>query len=374
LLSVPHLRSRYLAHVQTIAEQWLDWNVVGSLVDQYRSLLDAEVRKDTRKLYSVGAYEQSFAASEDSEAGRSRGLSLPGFIAERRKFLLGLPELSGPHPVVRSVRRLPGSGDSKTYGEPRALEPVRIAAELEASTPPGSVVLYYAGEEAGSFHRVSMRDDGASPDDAAGDGTHTAEIPPRPAGTLVSYYVEVQAASETSSSVFYPEQAEARHLSYRVRPPAGSGSAVRINELLTTGGAGESEGSDVSRDWIELYNGSKDSVDLSGLFLSDDPDRPRKWRFPDGTAVEPRGFLIVAAGADADEGPALRTCFRLSRDGEFLSLVDRDERGNVLLDRVLFGKAKKGCSWGRLPDGHGELRPTSPTPGALNHVPEKAAP
>ncbi len=33
-------------------------------------------------------------------------------------------------------------------------------------------------------------------------------------------------------------------------------------------------------DWIELYNGSDESVTLSGLFLTDDLDKPTKWQIP----------------------------------------------------------------------------------------------
>ncbi len=34
-------------------------------------------------------------------------------------------------------------------------------------------------------------------------------------------------------------------------------------------------------DWIELYNGSGETLVLNGLYLSDDPDDPTKWQFPE---------------------------------------------------------------------------------------------
>ena len=45
-------------------------------------------------------------------------------------------------------------------------------------------------------------------------------------------------------------------------------------------------------DWIELYNPSKDAIDLSGWHLKDDA-ADHNFRIPDGTAIAPNGFLIV---------------------------------------------------------------------------------
>ena len=46
-------------------------------------------------------------------------------------------------------------------------------------------------------------------------------------------------------------------------------------------------------DWIELYNGGTESVDLSGMYLSDDLANPDSWQFPEGTTIDAGGFLVV---------------------------------------------------------------------------------
>jgi hypothetical protein len=76
LLAVPSLRQRYLGYVREIATDWLDWNRLGPHVERYRALIDADVRVDTRKLYSYDAFS---AAAED----------LRFFADRRRAFLLG---------------------------------------------------------------------------------------------------------------------------------------------------------------------------------------------------------------------------------------------------------------------------------------------
>ena len=84
LLAVPALRRRYLDHVRDIATRWLDPKSVGASIDRHVALVEAEVRADTRKLYSNDA----FAYSLDG---------LREYAARRRAFLLAAtPEPSVP--------------------------------------------------------------------------------------------------------------------------------------------------------------------------------------------------------------------------------------------------------------------------------------
>jgi spore coat protein CotH len=79
LLAVPALRTKYLAYVRDIATRWLDWKTLEPLVRQYQSVIAADVKADTRKLYS----------SEQFQADVDRGdSSLKSFVERRRAFLL----------------------------------------------------------------------------------------------------------------------------------------------------------------------------------------------------------------------------------------------------------------------------------------------
>ena len=48
-------------------------------------------------------------------------------------------------------------------------------------------------------------------------------------------------------------------------------------------------------DWIEIYNDSNATVDLSGWSLSDDAADLQKWIFPPGTSLDAKKFLTVFA-------------------------------------------------------------------------------
>ncbi len=79
LLAVPALRTRYLGYVREMATTWLDWSKLGPVAKTYHDLIDADVKRDTRKLESYDAFVSSLEGP--------RGLK--AFADQRRAFLLG---------------------------------------------------------------------------------------------------------------------------------------------------------------------------------------------------------------------------------------------------------------------------------------------
>jgi hypothetical protein len=79
LLRVPALRTKYLGYVREIAEKWLDWRTLEPLVRQYQSVIAADVKADTRKLYPSDQFESGVTIGESS---------LKSFVERRRAFLL----------------------------------------------------------------------------------------------------------------------------------------------------------------------------------------------------------------------------------------------------------------------------------------------
>ena len=75
LLAVPALRAKYLAYVRDVADKWLDWSRLGPQAQKYHDLIAADVKMDTRKLYT----DERFDAGVET---------LKRFAEERRAFLL----------------------------------------------------------------------------------------------------------------------------------------------------------------------------------------------------------------------------------------------------------------------------------------------
>jgi hypothetical protein len=79
LLAVPALRTKYLGYVREIAEKWLDWRTLEPMVKQYQSVIAADVKADTRKLYTTAAFTSAVDRGDES---------LKSFVDRRRTFLL----------------------------------------------------------------------------------------------------------------------------------------------------------------------------------------------------------------------------------------------------------------------------------------------
>ena len=99
-----------------------------------------------------------------------------------------------------------------------------------------------------------------------------------------------------------------------------------ISEFLADNESGLRDEDGDWEDWLELYNPDSEPADLGGHFLTDNPDNLTKWRIPDGTSLQPRGFLVIfASGKDrAIPGQQLHTSFGLDNSGEYLALVSPD--------------------------------------------------
>jgi hypothetical protein len=118
-------------------------------------------------------------------------------------------------------------------------------------------------------------------------------------------------------------------------------------------------------DWIEIFNPTASPVNLSGWFLTDEPNDPRKWAFPDVT-LAPGAFLLVRASGNDRANPAgpLHTNFRLDKDGDYLALVGP---GSVVMHQFQVIAQEADVSLGLLGgDPTLVLAMGAPTPGAAN--------
>lgn len=354
LLSIPHIRARYTAHMRTIISQWLNWEKVGPLVEQYRQLIDLEVRKDVRLESSY----QDFVDNIESTV-QGRVLGLKEFVELRRNFLLSHPELTAPAPEIISV-----SIDQKN-GPILAGQSVNVRVQMSSANAAEHVVLHYAGERHAAFGSVALVDDGRHGDGGVRDGVFGGVIPAMPVHSLVHYYVEARSSTENPVTSFYPERAEAGALVYSVRPDLSMMPAVVISEIMSQNIDTVADPKGEHDDWIELHNSGSQVVEVGGMYLTDDVRNPRKYMFPKGTTIKPGAYLLVWADEDGKDVDGLHANFKLSAEGETIRLIDADARGNRMIDQVVFGSIAEGQSWARMGSNSG-FKEAQPTPGTAN--------
>lgn len=149
--------------------------------------------------------------------------------------------------------------------------------------------------------------------------------------------------------------------------PAASqhGASPVLNEFMASNGSTIADEDGDYEDWIELHNPTRTAIALQGYALSDDPERPFRWIFPN-VHLAPGAHLIVwASGKDrANPQHPLHTNFRISAAGEPLLLTQPD---GVLVDAVDPVHLPRDVSLGRQPDGTGDWHYfDEPTPGDPN--------
>ncbi|MFV2068043.1 MAG: lamin tail domain-containing protein, partial [Pirellulales bacterium] len=98
-----------------------------------------------------------------------------------------------------------------------------------------------------------------------------------------------------------------------------NGATLEITELMASNGATLEDAAGKTPDWIELYNGGSQPINLLGWSLTDDPQDLDKWAFPYMSLDADRYLVVFASGEDrGGDTFRLRTDFHSTPDGTFL--------------------------------------------------------
>jgi hypothetical protein len=138
--------------------------------------------------------------------------------------------------------------------------------------------------------------------------------------------------------------------------PLGDQKALRINEWLADGLVLFED------DFIDLYNPQASPVDLTGLYLTDNPvTQPDKYPLGPLSFIAGEGFAVFTADDSNQPG---HVDFRLSADVGMIALFDA---GLNQIDKVFYGPQTTDVSYGRAPNGSDDFEFMElPTPGASN--------
>lgn len=145
---------------------------------------------------------------------------------------------------------------------------------------------------------------------------------------------------------------------------ATSDVGLFINEFVAANATGLQDEGGAFPDWIEVWNSTDETVELTGWTLTDDLTEPTKWAFADASRIEAGGYVVVMADGDTLEGP-LHASFRLDAEvGEDVGLFDPD---GASADALTYEPQRGDTSQARTPDGSDDWEPDpTPTPGAAN--------
>jgi hypothetical protein len=125
-------------------------------------------------------------------------------------------------------------------------------------------------------------------------------------------------------------------------------AALVINEVMAKNRYTLNVGGEFP-DWVEVYNGTPDTVSLHEVTLEDSSGRVWMGNDADGE-LAPGGYLLIYADG---QQTGLHAPFTIDNEGDTLTLaVD-----GYVVDRIATGELGHDISWARFPDG-GDWAPT----------------
>lgn len=144
-----------------------------------------------------------------------------------------------------------------------------------------------------------------------------------------------------------------------------------INEFLADNTTGAQDEGGETTGWLELYNGGPGTIDLTGVWLTDDLSQPTGWEFP--AVMLPAGqWLTVWCDGQAGQGP-LHADLDLRPGGGQIGLSAPLTFGNGLIDSYTYGPQTADVSTGRRTDGAPEWITLDPPTFARSNNDSSAA-
>ncbi|MBQ0022381.1 MAG: lamin tail domain-containing protein [Prevotellaceae bacterium] len=143
-------------------------------------------------------------------------------------------------------------------------------------------------------------------------------------------------------------------------------------------------------DWIELYNTTDNDIDIAGLYLTDNLDKPTKYQIPVGdeklnTIIPAHGYKIVWTDKNESISDQLHADFKLDADSGMVMITASPYIASASLftaafpgewtDSLNYNAMEKGQTIGRYPDGGmSTYLMTIPTIGKSNQLSFYSAP
>ena len=230
--------------------------------------------------------------------------------------------------------------------------------------PGAYVVVWCGGEAEDGMHapfKLSAGEE-AVLFDASGRPLDTAVLNSVDSGMVLRREGEVWTQAKPCPG--YPKT-EAGMAEYEASLKETEDIGLYINEFMASNATTLCDSFGSYSDWIELYNSTDTDMDISGFGISDNLSQPMKYRFPDGTTIAAKGYLVVfCSGNEGMQNGELHAPFGLRSYGEDVVIANRAGR---IIDSYSFKNQETDVSMARIPDGAGEFQSNSqPSPGYPN--------
>lgn len=312
-------KKMYIAKMKTIFNENINNDLYIQRATELQNLISTSINLDTNKFYSENQSAENLTNSIDGKIG------LKQLMNGRKTFLNNHADFNKVAPVVSNITNSPEE-------EVHSNNSVTISATISNAD---YVYLGYRFSPKEKFTKVQMT--------AVGDQYSTIV---NVAYADLQFYIW---AENNDAGIFSPERAEYEF--HRI----GVTTDVVINELQSSNKSTQFDVLGAYSDWIELYNNTNATIDLTGYYLSDNKDTLTKWKIP-AQSIEPDEYVIF--WADKNTAEDNHTNFQLTKNGESLYLVNPS--GNII-DQITYTYMPTDLSYSRYPNGRGPFMIKEPT-------------
>lgn len=342
LLNNATYKRMYLAHLKTIAEENFVNNQYETDAKEMQKIVDTLVKNDLNSLTTYAAFQTSLTAAISGGGGGST----PGIVT-LMKARLAFFNTTNEYKAVS-----PNIGNYVLFPEkPSVNDSVWVQVLISNSN---SAFVGYRKNKYAIFEKRILFDDGNHHDNLAGDGIFGTYIIADTRKTQFYIYAE-----NNNAGLFSPRRAEFEYHVIEANDLIADIQAgeLVLNEFMSSNQSTVKDPSDDKyEDWLEIYNNSNRTLDLSGLNLTDDIHNIQKYEFPAGITLASKNRMMLWLDEDSKTPTELHANFKLSASGETLILSRQD---GLVLDSLTFGAIPTDNAMERCPDGTGSFKITA---------------
>lgn len=350
ILEVPEYRARFSYYMEEALIDVYESSEFEIIIDEIIAQIESSVDDDQFYTLDYGFDVQDFLdAFSESLPYFQTDYGVLDFISKRREECFDqLDSDYNASPIISNLNyNIPVNGEM-LYVQGTIVDDGFINQAEICFTTPG-----------GQENCFQMWDDGNHEDANANDGIFGSD------GMLIdikgkySFYLQVE--DNNGKEQRYPRCED------KVIHVNESNFDLRINEFMAKNDASFFDEADEADDWIELYNNSSNVIYLEGLYLSDNSDKPFKYRLSD-IVIVPGLYKVFWADNDPEQG-INHMPFKLSGSDGFVGLYRKNAEGAaVVIDQITYGAQETDISFARIPNGTGPFELSKPTPGYFNEA------
>ncbi len=326
-------KDQFSYYMNKLLDEYFNNSDLFSNIDTIKSLIDPYVAVDPYAPLNYGWDFSDYETSFDAALGAHVTYGLKPYIEARHNSAIYQLEVNNIFPAYATVNQ-------QLINENQTL---LVSARIDDESEVTAKMIY---EIEGSVpDSINLSDDGIDFDEEADDGIYTATMELYIESGVINYYLRTE--DNIGQVSRYPREGA---ISIYINQPSVK---LVINEFMASNSISIADNYGEFDDWVEIHNADNEAAFLGNKYLTDDLNRPDKWRLPSIT-LEPDEFFLIWTDRDDEQG-ADHTNFKLSKDGETIGIFENNNSIYTEITSLVYGPQQSDISSGTIVEGEQQI-------------------